>query len=96
MHLNRTIRLNPQGKLIMDNQEVDFDMILCEEEAINLLEEELMEGLQTIYYPDEEEYRLTENDDRYPFVDDDTSSGEDILFKGGYFDISDDEFDVTY
>lgn len=97
MHLNRTVSVSPQGRLLMNNQEVDFDMFLIEEEAISLLEEELMEGRLATYYPDEEVYPVIENDELIQLSEEDYSiNDEDIFFKGGYFDINSDDFDVYY
>lgn len=96
MHLNNRISISPEGKLFIDNQELDSDIILFEEEAKDLLEEELMEG-PLIYYPDDEGYYpISENDDFDLFLDDHLLDNDDISFRDGYFDISNDELDVNY
>lgn len=55
-HQNRVITVNPQGQLCIDNQLVDSDMILFEEEAKILLENELMEGPQNVLSDDEDDF----------------------------------------
>jgi trans-2-enoyl-CoA reductase len=92
-HLNRSISVNKDGRLCIDNQEVDSDMILFEEEAKNLLEQELMEGPH--YNPMEEDvdnFDGFDNDRDYDRELD--SDGDDIFFRDGYFDISNDDFDA--
>lgn len=96
MHLNRTISVSPQGRLFINNQEVDFDMFLIEVEAINLLEEELMEGRSDTYNTEEEVYPLIESELNQFSEDDYSIDDEDIFFEGGCFDINSDDFDVNY
>lgn len=93
-HLNRLITVNHEGRLCFDSQVVDSDMILFEEEAKNLLEQELMEGPH--FYYQEEDDLMTESDDTEIIPDDDWIQEDDISFNGGYHDISNDEFDVSY
>lgn len=94
MHLNRIISVSPQGRLFINNQEVDFDMFIIEEEAIKLLEQELMEGRQI--YNTEDEDQLSEIDEFFQILDDDSFKDDDIFFEGGYFDVNSDDFDVNY
>jgi hypothetical protein len=93
-HHNPKIRVNSDGRLCIDNQVVDFDMILFEEEAKNLLEQELMEGPH--YYYQEEDELISENDDADIIPDEDQIQEDDIYFNGGYHDISNDEFDARF
>lgn len=55
-HLSRRISVNPEGQLCIDDQVVDSDMILFEEEAKILLENELMEGPQNVLSDDEDDF----------------------------------------
>lgn len=90
-HLNRIISVNKDGRLCIDDQEVDSDMILFEEEAKNLLEEELMEGPH--FYSSDEDLSNYDCYDEY-LDSDDYNLDDDIFFRGGYYDISNDEFDA--
>lgn len=92
-HLNRNISVNPDGRLCIDNQTVDSDMILFEEEAKNLLEQELMEGPH-FYYTGEEDELIPEDDDPDIILEDDQNQDDENYLNGGYHDISNDEFDT--
>lgn len=95
--LDRIISVNPDGRLCIDNQEVDSDMILFEEEAKNLLEQELMEGPLN-YYPEKSGVEsLFEEDDLEAYSDEDVfPDDEDITFgDGGYYDINNDDYDFN-
>ncbi|HLN52984.1 MAG TPA: hypothetical protein VK212_04705 [Lentimicrobium sp.] len=91
--LNRVISVNPDGRLCIDNQEVDSDMILFEEEAKNLLEEELLEGPLSNYpeYGTDEEL-LFEEDDNDSEAFGDFSDDEDITFGDSGYDINNDDY----
>lgn len=90
-HLNRRISVNKDGRLCIDNQEVDSDMILFEEEAKNLLEQELMEGPH-FDTPDNDFIINNINDEDFDIED--YNPDDDIYLNGGYYDISNDEFDA--
>jgi len=90
-HQNRTISVNSDGRLSIDNQEVDSDMILFEEEAKSLLEKELMEGPLSSYSENEDAYLQDYFD--YDYTGE-NSLDDDIFFNEGYNDISNDEFDT--
>lgn len=93
-HLNRRISVNKDGRLCIDNQEVDSDMILFEEEAKILLEQELMEG-PYLYYPMEDDETTPHFDKDQDINDRDSNyGGDDIFFRDGYFDISNDDNDA--
>jgi hypothetical protein len=94
-HLDRIISVNPEGLLCIDNQVVDSDMILFEEEAKSLLEQELMEGPLLSYSEEEEDYSLFEEDSD-DYLEDDYISDEDISFFDGSSDISNDDFDINF
>lgn len=92
-HLNRIISVKKDGRLCIDNQEVDSDMILFEEEAKNLLEQELMEGPH-FYNPSDEDDDLDGFylDHEFDFEID--SDDNNTFLRDGYFDISNDDFDA--
>lgn len=94
-HLNRILSVNSDGLLCIDNQVVDSNMILFEEEAKRLLEQELMEGPLLSYSEEEEDYSSFEEDSE-DYLDEEFLNDEDISFYDGSSDISYDDFDINY
>jgi hypothetical protein len=94
--LYRVISVNPDGRFCIDNQVVDFDMILFEEQAKNLLEAELMEGPLNYYPGQEGDDSFFEENDLEAFGENDILPDDrDIWFGDGYYDINNDDFDIN-
>jgi len=75
-HRDKLYSINPDGHLCFDDQELDSDLILFEEEAKNLLERELMEGLLFYYPEDEEDYSMIEDEDLEQNTEDNSIDNE--------------------
>ncbi len=85
MHQNKCFSVNAEGQLCIDDHVVDSDMILFEEEAKLLLEQELMEG-PLYYYPEtEDDYSALETDSE------DLMNDDDIYYEGNNFDLFSDD-----
>jgi hypothetical protein len=94
-HHNRIYTVSPDGRWLIDDREVN-SFIIFEEEAKNLLENELMEGPLNYYPEDEDDYPLNESEDLYPMINEDEDiSIEDISIEGGYYDIINDVADFN-
>lgn len=77
MHQSKNFSVNAEGQLCIDNHVVDSDMILFEEEAKILLEQELMEGPLFFYPDDEDNYSSLEID--IDILPDDEGNNFDIF-----------------
>ncbi|GEM_PF-2995099 len=95
--LSHVITVNPDGELCFDNQVVDFDSILFEEKAKNLLESELLEGPLNYYPEQDSDESLFDEDDFENIIDDDESFFDDEDITSGdsdFYDISNDDSEI--
>ncbi len=95
--LSSLISVNSDGELCIDNQVVNFNNLLFEEKAKNLLEKELQEGPHN-YYPegdrdeslfDEDDLDKTLNEDEVLLDDEDITFGD-----SDFYDISNDDSEI--